>query len=64
MRVEEVSHRAALLARRAGVRRLVLTRFSQRYGDNVQPFVDEASRVFADVVAAMELQRVALPPRR
>jgi ribonuclease Z len=51
---------AAEIAARAGARRLVLTHFSQRYTDTT-PFVDEARAVFADVVAADDLDRFALP---
>jgi ribonuclease Z len=51
---------AAEIAARAGAKRLVLTHFSQRYTDTT-PFVDEARAVFADVVAADDLDRFALP---
>jgi ribonuclease Z len=58
------ARQAAELARAAGARRLVLTHFSQRYGDDAAPFVQEAREVFADVAAAEDLQRFALPARR
>ncbi|MGD0882547.1 MAG: ribonuclease Z [Acidimicrobiales bacterium] len=54
---------AARVARDAGARRLVITHFSQRYPD-VQVLLDEALDVFPDVVAAEDLLRVPLPPRR
>jgi ribonuclease Z len=54
---------AAQLARRAGVRRLVLTHFSQRHPEE-QAFADEAAAVFPDVVAVRDLDRVPVPPRR
>jgi len=64
---EEYGHltarQAAELASSAGARRLVLTHFSQRYGDDPQPFVAEAREVFDDVVAAADLQHIAVPPR-
>jgi len=58
------ARQAALLAREAEVGTLVLTHFSQRYGGDGAPFLDEASEVFDDVVAVEDLQRVALPRRR
>jgi ribonuclease Z len=65
---EEYAHltarQAAELARRAGARRLVLTHFSQRYGDDPEPFLREAREVFPDVVAAEDLQRLPMPRRR
>lgn len=54
---------AAALAREAGARRLALTHFSQRYRE-LEPFAAEAAAVHADVVAARDLDRVAVPPRR
>jgi len=65
---EEHAHltarQAGELAAAAGVRRLVLTHYSQRYGDDPQPFVDEAREVFDDVLAAADLQRIPMPQRR
>ncbi len=55
---------AGELAAEAGVRRLVLTHFSQRY-EGTARFVAEASRAFdGEIVAADDLTRVAVPPRR
>lgn len=54
---------AARIAAEAGVRRLVLTHFSQRYGDDPTPFVDEARQVFDDVVAVADLDVVPVPAR-
>lgn len=53
---------AAWLAREAGVRRLVLSHFSQRYPDEAR-FVAEASEIFPDVVVANDLDVIPLPPR-
>ncbi len=53
---------AARIARDAGARRLVITHFSQRYPD-VRVLFDEASSIFADVVVAEDLMRIAVPPR-
>jgi ribonuclease Z len=54
---------AAVLARDAGVQRLVLTHFSQRYPDS-RAFLDEAGAIFPDVVVAEDGLRVPVPPRR
>ncbi|NIJ13788.1 ribonuclease Z [Saccharomonospora amisosensis] len=52
---------AARVAAESGVRRLVLTHFSQRYEDPTL-FRDEAAEVFGgDVVAARDLMRIAVP---
>ena len=55
---------AAAVARECGVRRLVLTHFSQRYQDP-ERFRDEARAEFGgDLVIAEDLLRVPVPPRR
>ncbi len=54
---------AGAIAAEAGARRLVITHFSQRYPDE-RVLLDETSAVFPDVVAATDLLRVPLPPRR
>ncbi|MGK5443415.1 ribonuclease Z [Micromonospora sp. URMC 105] len=64
----EVGHltaaQAARVAAESGVRRLVLTHFSQRYSDP-QRFADEAREHFAgDLVIAEDLATVPVPPRR
>jgi len=48
------AEKAAMLAKDAGVKKLVLTHFSQRY-TNTKPFIDEAKKFFKDVVAAKDL---------
>ncbi len=54
---------AARVAAQAGVRRLVLTHFSQRYPDP-RRFAEEARREFdGDLVVAEDLQRVPVPAR-
>ena len=53
---------AATIARDAGARRLVLTHFSQRYGDPSR-FEQEAAAIFDDVVVAEDLMHVAVPDR-
>jgi ribonuclease Z len=55
---------AGAVAAECGVRRLVLTHFSQRYADP-ERFRTEAAAVFdGEIVVAEDLMRVPLPPRR
>ena len=54
---------AAAVARECGVRRLLLTHFSQRYPDPAR-FLEEARKEYdGDVVIAEDLARVPVPPR-
>jgi len=53
---------AATIAREAGVGRLVLTHFSQRYAD-VAAFVREAEPIFESVVAARDGETIPVPKR-
>ena len=58
------ARQAAEVAARCGVRRLVLTHFSQRYPDP-RRFAEEAAAVYdGDLVVAADLDRVPVPPRR
>jgi ribonuclease Z len=58
------ARQAASVAAACGVRRLVLTHFSQRYADPAR-FGAEAADVFdGEVVVAEDLARVPMPPRR
>jgi ribonuclease Z len=54
---------AGRVAAEAGVRRLVLTHFSQRYAE-VAAFGREAGAFFEDVVVARDLMRIEVPARR
>jgi ribonuclease Z len=55
---------AARVAAESGVRRLVLTHFSQRYTDP-ERFATEAAEEFSgDIVVASDLARIPVPPRR
>ena len=59
------ARQAARVARECGVRRLVLTHFSQRYSEAAQRYRDEAAGEFSgDTVIAEDLTRVAVPKRR
>lgn len=53
---------AAELARRAGVGRLVLAHYSQRY-PSTAPFAREAGAIHPDVIAAEDLQAIPVPRR-
>ncbi|WP_448628298.1 ribonuclease Z [Geodermatophilus sp. URMC 64] len=58
------ARQAGAAAAEAGVRRLVLTHFSQRYPDPAA-YREEAAAVFAgEIVVAEDLDRIAVPPRR
>lgn len=58
------ARQAGRLAREAGARRLVLTHFSQRYDDELDPLLAQASEEHDDVVLAHDLDRVPVPGRR
>ena len=59
------ARQAARVARECGVRRLVLTHFSQRYSDAAQRYREEAAGEFSgETVVAEDLTRVAVPKRR
>jgi len=54
---------AASIAVEAGARRLVLTHYSGRHPDE-SVFELDAGRIFPDVHAARDLDRIAVPSRR
>jgi len=54
---------AAELARRAGVRRLVLTHISSRYSDDVGPLLADARRHFQEVLVAEDLMKIEIKLR-
>jgi ribonuclease Z len=54
---------AARIAATSGTQLLVLTHFSQRYPDE-SLLLDEAREVFPNAVAARDLTRIPVPPRR
>jgi ribonuclease Z len=58
------ARQAGQVAARCGVRRLVLTHFSQRHPDP-RRYAEEAAAVYdGDLVVAADLDRVPVPPRR
>jgi ribonuclease Z len=54
---------AALIARDAGVKRLVLSHYSQRY-NSIEEFVREASVYHSDVIVAIDGQTIPFPERK
>jgi len=54
---------AALIARDAGVKRLVLSHYSQRYS-SIEEFVREASAHHSDVIVALDGQTIPFPTRK
>jgi ribonuclease Z len=54
---------AGQIAAAAGVRRLVLTHFSQRYNDPAQLLRDAAAVYDGDIVLAADLDRIPVPHR-
>ncbi|PCI78433.1 ribonuclease Z [Candidatus Aerophobetes bacterium] len=54
---------AALIAKTAGAKNLVLTHFSARYLD-LEPFVTEAKKEFANVDVADDFKRFVMPKRK
>jgi ribonuclease Z len=55
---------AGRVAAECGVRRLVLTHFSQRYPEPERFREDAAAAFDGDIVVAADLDRIAVPPRR
>jgi ribonuclease Z len=54
---------AAAVARESGVRRLLLTHFSQRYQDPALFLAEARAEFDGDIVIAEDLMRVPVPPR-
>ncbi|MCW2901638.1 MAG: beta-lactamase domain protein [Streptosporangiaceae bacterium] len=60
------ARQAGQVAADCGVRRLVLTHFSERYGAEDEPrFLEQAAASYGgDIVLARDLDRIPVPPRR
>ncbi|HIH44373.1 MAG TPA: ribonuclease Z [Candidatus Methanoperedenaceae archaeon] len=54
---------AALLARDASVRQLILTHISSRYSESTAPLLEEAHTVFGNVTVAREFMEIEVPLR-
>ncbi len=55
---------AAKVAKKAGVKKLVLTHFSRRFTNSTRELVEEASNIFDNVVAAEDGQKFEIKPHR
>ncbi|MDP2768181.1 MAG: ribonuclease Z, partial [Candidatus Methanoperedens sp.] len=55
------SREAALLARRAKVKQLILTHISSRYSESTEPLLQDAKSVFENVKIAEELMEIDIP---
>ncbi|MBU4373191.1 MAG: ribonuclease Z [Euryarchaeota archaeon] len=55
------SREAALLARRAKVKQLILTHISSRYSESTEPLLQDAKSVFENVEIAEELMEIDIP---
>jgi ribonuclease Z len=53
----------AALAKKAGVRQLVLTHISSRYTDDVEPILKDSKKVFENVIVAEDLMELEVPYR-
>ena len=54
---------AAILAKDAGVRSLILTHFSSRYDNNTTPLLNDAKQIFKNVIASEDLMEIEVPYR-
>ncbi|WP_305063879.1 ribonuclease Z [Methanococcoides sp.] len=52
---------AAALAKKAGVKKLVLTHLSSRYSDDATPLLNDAKALFKDVILAEDLLVIEVP---
>ena len=59
-RYHSTAKEAAHLAKKAHVKKLILTHFSTRYKD-VSPLVEEARKVHPDTIAAEDMLRISVP---
>lgn len=53
----------AILAKEAGVRKLILTHVSSRYTDDAEPLLTDSKKAFENVVIAEDLMEIEIPYR-
>jgi ribonuclease Z len=53
----------AALAKKARVRRLILTHISSRYTDDVEPILTDSNKIFENVIVAEDLMEIEVPYR-
>lgn len=53
----------AALAKKAGVRKLILTHISSRYTDDADPILADSKKIFENVIVAEDLMEVEIPYR-
>jgi len=53
----------AILAKEAGVRKLILTHISSRYTDDAEPLLTDSKKAFENVVIAEDLMEIEIPYR-
>lgn len=54
---------AAALAKRAGVRKLIITHISSRYSENISPILNDARKFFENTLVANDLMKVEIKLR-
>lgn len=54
---------AAALAKRASVRKLIITHISSRYSENISPILNDAKKFFEDTLVADDLMKVEIKLR-
>jgi ribonuclease Z len=61
--MHSTSEEAAKLAKEADVLKLVLTHISSRYSDNPTQLLEEAKKIFDNVIVANDLMELDVPFR-
>jgi ribonuclease Z len=61
--MHSTSQEAAALAKEANVLKLILTHISSRYSDNPTQLLEEARKIFDNVIVAEDLMELDIPYR-